>query len=48
MYQQSFLRLLDFETKEIQDLLDLSAKLKKENVEKREVKRCEGKNIVEM
>lgn len=43
---RSFLKLLDFTTEEIQYLLDLSKKLKKEKYSGREKRRLKGKNIV--
>ncbi len=41
-----FLKLLDFEPEEIDYLIDLAAKLKKEKRERREFQRLKGKNIV--
>ena len=42
---KSFLKLLDFTTEEITQLLDLSAKLKKEKKEGKPHRLCEGKSI---
>ncbi|HCI56438.1 MAG TPA: ornithine carbamoyltransferase [Bacteroidales bacterium] len=41
-----FLKLLDFEPEEIDYLIDLASKLKKEKRERREFQRLKGKNIV--
>lgn len=40
-----FLKLLDFTPEEINYLLDLAAKLKKEKKEGKEIQRLKGKNI---
>lgn len=45
MKGKSFLKLLDFTKEEIQYLLDLSKKLKKDKKKGVEVKTLEGKNI---
>lgn len=46
LYGRSFLTLLDFTPEEINYLLDLSAKLKKDKKSGLETKYLEGKNIV--
>lgn len=42
---KSFLTLMDFSQKQIEDLINLSKVLKKEKYERKEIKRLKGKNI---